>query len=238
MFSYGMKGDDVLYGEGQDDDLIGGWGNDWLSGGSGDDGLLGDDGRIYTSRNGIAEPLYAIGSLQGQLDLVIYTPGKIQTAIINVSGELKKTFHVTPFNLDPETDAQDTQFDPIYADDVMYGGLGNDFMHGGAGDDAMSGAEALDLAAAGLPSIVQPSTTVVTVDADSLILSGYNRPYNPGNLLRFNPIDVDGQHTDQRTRAGEFALYDEYDPLRKIIHHQRWAETLRVPAQLQRDRRT
>ena len=104
---YGMVGNDVLYGEGQDDDLIGGWGNDWLSGGSGDDGLLGDDGRIYTSRNGTAEPLYAIGDLQGQLDQFIYTPGKIQTAIINVSGELKKTFHVTPFNLDPETDAQD-----------------------------------------------------------------------------------------------------------------------------------
>ena len=45
------------------------------------------------------EPLYNIGDLNGQLDQFIYTPGKIQTATINVSGELKKTFNITPFNL-------------------------------------------------------------------------------------------------------------------------------------------
>ena len=57
-FIYGEKGDDVLFGEGQDDDIIGGYGNDWISGGTGDDGIIGDDGRIFTSRNGTAEPLY------------------------------------------------------------------------------------------------------------------------------------------------------------------------------------
>ena len=40
---------------------------------------------------------------------------------------------------------------------------------------------------------------------------------NPGNVLAFNPLDEDGQHLNNRYRAGEFALYDEYDPLRKIL---------------------
>jgi len=134
-FLYGMKGDDVIFGEGQDDDIIGGYGNDWISGGTGDDGVLGDDGRIYTSRNGIAEPLYGIGDLARELDKDIRTPDKKQQATINVSDELKKTVNLTPFNLD--------DFDPLYADDIIFGGLGNDFLHGGDGDDAISGAEAL-----------------------------------------------------------------------------------------------
>ena len=52
-----MTGDDVLFGDGQDDNLIGGYGNDWFSGGTGQDGVIGDDGRIFTSRNGLTEPL-------------------------------------------------------------------------------------------------------------------------------------------------------------------------------------
>jgi Ca2+-binding RTX toxin-like protein len=59
-FIYGMVGDDVLFGDGQDDDLIGGYGNDWISGGTGQDGILGDDGRIFTSRNGLTEPLNGV----------------------------------------------------------------------------------------------------------------------------------------------------------------------------------
>src|SRR6185503_195652 len=59
-FIYGMNGDDALFGDGQDDDLIGGTGNDWISGGTGQDGILGDDGRIFTSRNGLAEPLNGV----------------------------------------------------------------------------------------------------------------------------------------------------------------------------------
>ena len=63
---YGMTGNDVLFGDGQDDDLIGGYGNDWISGGTGDDGVLGDDGRIFTSRNGTAEPLYGVAAATAQ----------------------------------------------------------------------------------------------------------------------------------------------------------------------------
>ena len=46
--------------------------------------------------------------------------------------------------------------------------------------------------------------------------SDYNRPFNPVDALRYNPLDADGWHYDRTRRAGEFALYDEYDPLRKI----------------------
>ncbi|MHC4207704.1 MAG: hypothetical protein ACYSTT_23870, partial [Planctomycetota bacterium] len=143
-FLYGMKGDDVIFGEGQDDDIIGGYGNDWISGGTGDDGVLGDDGRIYTSRNGIAEPLYGIDDLAGELDKDISTKDKKQKATINVNGQLKKTVNLTPFKLgDPEVPQYLDEFDPEQADDIIFGGWGNDFLHGGDGDDAISGAEAL-----------------------------------------------------------------------------------------------
>jgi Ca2+-binding RTX toxin-like protein len=155
-FIYGQVGNDILFGEGQDDDIIGGYGHDWISGGTGEDGVLGDDGRIYTSRNGIAEPLYGIAETN-QED--ISTPGNIQQAIIHVTGELKKTVNLTPFNLDPDTSNQDPLYDAQFADDIIYGGLGDDFLHGGAGDDAISGAEAL-------PEF-------------------YADPVNSGNVLRF-----------------------------------------------------
>jgi Ca2+-binding RTX toxin-like protein len=154
----------VLFGDSEDDDLYGGWGNDWISAGTGDDGVLGDDGRIYTSRNGLAEPLYGIAAIpEGGLNLAISTPGKMQTATINVSGKLKKTVNLTPFNVDPAGATggiQDAHFVPTYANDIIYGGLGNDWLHGGSGDDAISGAEALAYY--------------------------FNKPYNPGNVLGFN----------------------------------------------------
>ncbi|MFH0882471.1 MAG: Calx-beta domain-containing protein, partial [bacterium] len=197
-FIYGMVGNDVLFGEGQDDDIIGGYGNDWISGGTGDDGVLGDDGRIYTSRNSDAygEPLYGIDALTPKkddntrfnngdvLNEFIYTPGKIQQSEINMTGELKKSVNLTPFNLDPTTGdvegIQDPLFDPeLAADDIIYGGWGDDFLHGGAGDDAISGAEALQ--------------------------EFYDNPVNDGDVLGYS-----------ENKAGEFAAYDEYDPLKKI----------------------
>ena len=156
---YGQVGSDLLFGEGQDDDLIGGQGNDWISGGTGDDGVIGDDGRIFTSRNGTAEPLYGIGAT---VQTTVSTPGRMQQATINATNQLKKAVNLTPFNLDPYGligGVQDPLYRPLSADDILYGGLGNDFLHGGAGDDAISGAEAL-------PAF-------------------YARPLNPGNVLGY-----------------------------------------------------
>ncbi|HEV2293601.1 MAG TPA: hypothetical protein VGR35_07085 [Tepidisphaeraceae bacterium] len=203
---YGMTGHDTMFGEGQDDDIIAGLGNDWMSGGTGSDGLLGDDGRIATSRNGWTEPLSGVTVATSQT--LISTPGKIQTATIHVTGTLKKVVNLTPFSTDPTWAGQADEFaDGSYdhtSDDVIYGGWGNDSMHGGSGDDAISGAEALPLAAAFLPGI-------------GVIVTGYNNPVNIGNMLAFNPEDPDSQHFDRTRRAGEFALYDEYNPLARIV---------------------
>jgi Ca2+-binding RTX toxin-like protein len=172
---HGMLGFDVLFGDGQDDDLIGGTGSDWISGGTGDDGILGDDGRILTSRNGTAEPLYGLAAVTN-LNAYISTPGKMQEATINVAGQLKKTAILEPFNL-----GADDYVTPgsVLSNDIVFGGLGNDAIHGGAGDDALSGAEALP--------------------------QYFAKPFNPGNYLQWGVY-----------RAGEFAAYDEYNPMAKI----------------------
>ena len=205
-FAYGMKGNDVLFGEGQNDDLIGGYGNDWISGGTGSDGILGDDGRIFTGRNGTAEPLYNIVAIPAtQLaNQRIATPGNEQQATINVTGRLTKRVDLTPANVQLPNGivAPEPLFRPLTADDVIYGGLGDDFIHGGAGDDAISGAEALALSYAQLWS--KPGAVFVP----GATRSDYARPYNPGDLLRFNaPSSV---NYDSARRMNEFALFDEY----------------------------
>jgi len=192
-FIYGMKGDDALFGDGQDDDLIGGWGHDWISGGSGNDGVLGDDGRIYTSRNStVGEALYGVQGLLASdpdarfnngnvLNELITTPGNVQTATINLAGQLKKSINLTPFNVDP------TDSNPLFvaanANDIIYGGIGNDWLHGGSGDDAISGAEALD--------------------------GFFRKPLNNGNALAYNPTTGEFAAYDEyfpRTRIEGFLL--------------------------------
>jgi Ca2+-binding RTX toxin-like protein len=235
----GMTGSDVIYGESDDDDIIGGYGNDWISGGTGQDGVLGDDGLLFTSRNStVGEPLYSIEGLLPKdestkynngnaLDEIISTPGDIQYAVINVEGRLKKTVDLVPFSFDSNWLGTDDEFpddasNQPFADDIIFGGLDSDWLHGGSGDDAISGAEALEHAyvptfdeegepdgvldlgynAFDLPAPIYPGNTVADL--------------NPGNVLMFNPVDLDGQHLNNRFRAGEFYLYDEYDPLRII----------------------
>lgn len=231
---FGMTGSDVLFGEGQDDDIVGGYGHDWISGGTGQDGILGDDGLILTSRNSAdyGEPLYGIGALDGNdrpkyadgdvVDEVIKTPGEIQYAVINLSGQLKKTADLVPFSYDPDWIAFDDEFpdnqdDSPFADDIIFGGLGTDWLHAGSGDDAVSGAEALpnawvpDFDAMGIP------TGVLNLGYSQALMPANLHNMNPGDVLAFNPVDLDGQHTNNRLRAGEFFLYDEYDPRRTIL---------------------
>src|SRR5262249_37266840 len=84
----------------------------------------------------------------------------------------------------------------------------SDWNHGGAGDDAISGAEALPLSY----TQVQDAGLNVTGIAET----DYFHPFNPGDALRFNPIDPNSKHPHIAGRTGEFALYDENDPLRKV----------------------
>ncbi len=183
-------GNDVAFGDAGDDDIIGGWGHDWISGGTGQDGVLGDDGRIFTFRNGSAELLNGVTNPTGPSQIT--TPGNIQVADIYVTGRLNKYVDLTPFALNPASDGYDEPLaTPRYANDVIFGGLGDDFLHGGAGEDAISGAEAL-------PVSYAPTYSGGLVETD------FTRPFNNGNLLGFD------------TAAGQFLLYDEYDPRRKI----------------------
>ncbi|HEX5216895.1 MAG TPA: calcium-binding protein, partial [Vicinamibacterales bacterium] len=199
-FIYGQAGGDALYGDGQDDDIVGGYGNDWISGGTGDDGVIGDDGRIYTSRNGSAEPLNGLNAAVA-VNQTITTPGGVQSALINVSGQLKKAVDLTPFSQDPDWAGEGDEFGGTSShrsDDIIYGGWGNDWLHGGTGDDAISGAEALD-----------ESYLLVSVDPDGtggvLARSDFGHPYNPGNALHYE------------TGTGTFVYYDEFFPMRKIL---------------------
>ena len=221
---YAGCGNDVVFGDGEDDDLIGGWGNDWISGGTGQDGVLGDDGRIFTSRNSTpyGEPLYGVAALLATdpdtqlsngnvLNEFIYTPGNVQTATINVAGELKKTVDLTPFNLTPNAlGGDDPLFDADYADDIIFGGLGDDFLHGGSGDDAISGAEALTESYT--PALRRRPATLVGV-----VRSDFDAPVQPGRPAALRRRRRRVAPEAQPSRAGEFALYDEYDPRREIL---------------------
>ncbi|MFO1002887.1 MAG: hypothetical protein U0936_21355 [Planctomycetaceae bacterium] len=124
---HGMAGHDVIFGDAQDDDVIGGVGNDRISGGAGIDGILGDDGRIFTSRNGLTEPLHGINTPSTQAE--IHLQGTLIGAVVNLNERLKKSVDLAAYLTGGH--------------DIIYGGLGDDFIHGGAGDDAISGAEAL-----------------------------------------------------------------------------------------------
>ncbi len=230
---FGMTGSDIVFGDGQDDDIVGGYGHDWISAGTGRDGVLGDDGLVLTSRNStLGEPLYGIEGLLAKdprpkysdgnvLNEIIYTPGSIQYAVINVEGELKKTMDLVPFSFDPLWMATDDEFPDNqdgfpYADDIVFGGLGSDWLHGGSGDDAISGAEALEHAY--VPVYAANGDPYTVLDLGYLAVGlAPGKTQNPGDVLAFNPLDADGQHLNNRFRAGEFDLYDEYDPRRIIL---------------------
>jgi Ca2+-binding RTX toxin-like protein len=201
-FIYGLVGADLLFGDGQNDVIIGGYGPDWISGGTGDDGILGDDGRLFVSRNSTSfgEPLYGIAAIPGNaINQPLNTGGGDFKAILNPNGLLKYTADLTPANLDPNTNSPNLQFRPLYANDIIYGGLGHDGIHSGAGDDAISGGEA--------PA--ESYTNNYNQAGQKLnatpIRSDFFHPVNPGNVLGYNPVTT------------KFDLYDATDTFRKIL---------------------
>jgi Hemolysin-type calcium-binding repeat (2 copies). len=191
-------------GTAANDTIIGGYGADWISGGTGDDGILGDDGRLFASRVGTAEPLYGIAvDPAAQQNLLISNQGNAQQAIINVVGALRYTADLTPDNLivgDPSpTTAQETSNRPCTRTTSSIGGLGNDSIHGGAGDDAILGAEAPISGYADTYNQAGTQTNTAPVETD------FSHPYNSGNLLGYNPTTT------------KFAQYDANDPLREVF---------------------
>ncbi len=174
---HGMSGHDVLFGDAQDDNIIGGAGSDRIFGGSGEDGILGDDGRIFTSRNGLTEPLNGVTTATTQSTVVL--PNTQIGALTHITGLLKKSVDLASYRAG--------------SDDLIYGGLGDDFIHGGFGDDAISGAEAT-------------ASWFITTPLTGASLLNYNATtrmfanYLPGNslakingfLLNFDATDGNG----------------------------------------------
>ncbi|MGY4311159.1 Ca2+-binding RTX toxin-like protein [Bradyrhizobium sp. JR3.5] len=241
---YGEGQNDTMIGGYGNDWMSGGTGDDGMLG---DDGRIFVSRNSLSATSSAAnynvslgEPLYGVTPLLptdgdpkysngNALNEYIYTPGNMQTDTINVSGVLKYTVDITPFSADPNwkgTQPAGDEFSyagakpnepnsdgktTMHYDDIMFGGLGNDEMHGGSGDDAISGAEALPLSYA--PKYGSDGTPIGLYEID------YYHPFNPGNVLAFNPTDPDGKFTHPKIagRTGEFALYDENDPLREIL---------------------
>jgi Ca2+-binding RTX toxin-like protein len=200
-FLYGGGGNDVIYGDGQNDTIVGGYGNDWISGGTGDDGILGDDGRLFSSivTTTYGEPLYGLAPVSAA-NVEYSIQGGAEDVMTNVPGTLLYTAVLTPDNLDPSHVAAGTATPrPLYANDIVYGGLGNDSIHGGAGDDAISGAEALPLSYTNNYTVAG-----ALINTTAPIRSDYAHPYNPGNVLGYSAAT-----TYQ-------AQYDQANPLRKI----------------------
>src|SRR5262249_26315190 len=233
------QNDDIIGGYGNDW-ISGGTGDDGIIG---DDGRIYTSRNSLSAVSGnagftvsLGEPLNGIAPLLSSdgdpkysnghaLNEFIFTPGNMQIDTINVSGALKKTVDLTPFSSDPNfkgimddfaqastknngaaSDGQTKR----HNDDIIFGGLGSDWIHGGSGDDAISGAEALTL------SFTQIETGV---ELSGIAKTDYYHPFNPGDALRFNPTDPDGKFTHPHIagRTGEFALYDENDPMRIVL---------------------
>jgi Ca2+-binding RTX toxin-like protein len=213
---YGGGGNDVIYGDGQNDVIVGGYGSDWIDGGSGDDGILGDDGRMLVSRisSSFGEPLYGIVATDpSQINLLVSDSSGAQQTIVNPSGSLKYTAFLLPDNLDPAGytgGAQNPYYRPTtgwagVANDVIYGGLGDDSIHGGPGDDAISGAEA---PVQSYTNNYDSNGVLVPGQAD--MRSDWYHPFNPGNVLGYDPVTTDARYS-------MFALYDNNNPLREIL---------------------
>ena len=141
--------------------------------------------RVGLARNGPdGEPLYGVdGIALADRNRLISIPGQFTNALVNVSEVLKYTADLTPDNLDPAPNpaAPNTLFRPLYANDIVYGGLGHDAIHAGAGDDAVSGAEA--------PAVSYTNNYDKATGAQlngTPIQSDFFHPVNPGNVLQLN----------------------------------------------------
>ncbi len=195
-FIYGQKGADVLFGEGQNDDLIGGYGNDWFSGGTGDDGVLGDDGRIYTSRNNstVGETLYGVAPLLASDPSTRTINGNVLNEVIATPGSIQQAKINVEGELKRTVNLTPFSVDPIWnADADEFDGQvvthhSDDIIYGGLGSDWLHGGSGDD-----------------AISGAEALPEFYAAPVNDGDVLRYSAL-----------KAGEFAAYDEFDPLHKV----------------------
>jgi Ca2+-binding RTX toxin-like protein len=192
---YGGPNAGVIYGGGQNDTIITGYGNDWVSGGRGQSCIIAGDGQCYASREQVAEPLYGIAATP--LQSLIANPGNHLTALINVNAALNYTALIYP--VPPAVNAPPgPMFRTKYYNDIVYGGWGDDAIHTTFGSDAVSGAEA--------PTYAFTNNYDMNGNQVGLpVESDWYHPYNPGNVLGFNPT------------TGKFALFDQNDRRREVV---------------------
>src|SRR5207248_2821736 len=112
------------------------------------DAIAGDNANVFRLVSGGAYLAFAYDDystariVPRAVQLPDYTPGNHHEAMINVIGELRYTADLVPDNLDPSgAPASTAMTQPLFANDVIFGGWGSDAIHGGAGSDALSGAE-------------------------------------------------------------------------------------------------
>jgi hemolysin type calcium-binding protein len=130
-------------------------------------------------------------------------------AVTNV-GEIFKTVDLTPFNLTPIGEMDDPLFEPLYANDIIFGGLGNDFLHGSAGDDAISGAEALPEYYNAPINPDDPETVVANPDRHTNVRSDDLLGYLPGRIEFY---DYDEEFPRQRLGAeGGYGFVLNFEP--------------------------
>ncbi len=195
-------GADEIHGESGDDTVYGGGGSDVVFGDAGDDDLIGGWGHDWISGGtGIDGILGDDGriftSRNGQTEVLNgVTTASVQVEI-TTPGRVQVAILFPTGKLTKRVDLTpfavngqhtDTLYRALHANDVLFGGWDGDFLHGGSGDDAISGAEARPVAY-GVGGV----------------RSDFARPFNDGTLLGFD------------TATGEFALYDEYFPMRRIV---------------------
>jgi hypothetical protein len=217
-FVYGGPANDVVFGGAQNDSIILGYGDNWVSGGRGDQCIIGGGGRCLTSRVSptYGEPLYGIGSIStatpaGQL---ISTPGNAQEADINVSGALKYTALLYPYNWDPASKGLTGQaaatfsggvpYQPRFGHNIIYGGWGNGVIHGGPGQSAISGADApmgIDAGSVGYTDNFNMKGSPIGAPVES----DWSHPFNPGNPMGFN------------TATSELSYFNTANPRQQIF---------------------
>ena len=197
-----IYGDDEVHGESGDDTVYTGGGNDVIFGDAGDDDLIGGWGHDWISGG------TGIDGILGD-DGRIFTSRNGSTEPLNGVGVANAQVEITTpgrvqiailyptgklnktVDLTPfaaDGDWANPENEILYGNDVIFGGWDDDFLHGGSGEDAISGAEALTI-----------GYGVGGVRSD------FFRPFNDGTLLGFDAV------------AGMFELYDEYNPMVKII---------------------
>ena len=197
-----VYGADEIHGEAGDDTVYAGAGNDVVFGDAGDDDLIGGWGHDWISGGtGIDGILGDDGriftSRNGSTEALNGVTVATVSVEISTPGRVQVAILFPNGQLNKRVDltpfaVNGNPLDPLYqaryANDVIFGGWDADFIHGGSGDDAISGAEAM--------------TVGYGVGG---VRSDFARPFNNGTLLGFNPV------------TGEFALYDEYAPMVKIL---------------------